>query len=48
MTRSTILTAVAIGVPWITAILVAVTRRQLRASGFAAALVSATASALLL
>jgi len=48
MTRGAILTAVAIGAPWIAAILAAATRRWLRVIGFAAALVSAAASALLL
>jgi NADH-quinone oxidoreductase subunit M len=48
MTRGAILTAVAIGCPWAAAILAAMTRRQLRAIGFAAALVSAMASTLLL
>src|ERR1017187_1101285 len=43
-----ILTAVAIGTPWVAGILAAATRRQLRAIGFAAALVSVAASALLL
>jgi NADH-quinone oxidoreductase subunit M len=42
------LRAVAIGVPWLAAILTAVGRRQVRLIGFIAALVSAAASALLL
>lgn len=48
MSGGAILTAVAIGVPWIAAILAAVTRRQPRAIGFTAAFVSVVASALLL
>jgi len=48
MTRGAILTAAAIGFPWAAAILAATARRQLRAIGFAAALVSVTASSLLL
>jgi NADH-quinone oxidoreductase subunit M len=48
MTRDAILTAVAILAPWIAAILAMATRRWLRVIGFAAALISATASALLL
>ena len=43
-----LLTAVAIGVPWAAGILTAATRRHARAIGFAAALVSLAASALLL
>ena len=42
------LTAIAIGVPWLAAILAAVTRRDSRVIGFAAALVSVAASTLLL
>src|SRR5206468_10278254 len=42
------LRVVAISVPWLAAIPAAVNRRQIRAIGFAAALVSALASALLL
>jgi NADH-quinone oxidoreductase subunit M len=42
------LRAVAIAIPWLAAILTAVGRRQVRAIGFTAALVSAAASALLL
>jgi NADH-quinone oxidoreductase subunit M len=41
------LTAVAIGVPWLAAIVAVVTRRQVRAIAFAAALVSVAASTLL-
>ena len=48
MTRSAILTALAIGGPWFGAILALLTRRRLRAIGCAAALVSVTASSLLL
>src|SRR5436853_237302 len=43
-----ILTAVAIGVPWLAGILAVVTRRHSRSIGFAAALLSMAASALLL
>ena len=43
-----ILTAVAIGVPWVAAILAAATRRHSRVIGFAAASVSVAASVLLL
>lgn len=46
--RALILTAIAIGVPWLAGILAAVTRRHTRAIGFAAALASVAASALLL
>ncbi|PWT87448.1 MAG: hypothetical protein C5B56_10395 [Proteobacteria bacterium] len=42
------LTAVAIGVPWLAAVVVIAVRRQARAIGFAAALLSAAASVLLL
>ena len=42
------LLVVAISVPWLAAILIGVNPRQMRATGFAAALVSALASALLL
>jgi NADH-quinone oxidoreductase subunit M len=48
MTSGTILTAVAIGSPWVAAILSALIRGQLRVIGFAAALVSVIASMLLL
>ncbi len=48
MTSGTILTTVAIGFPWVAAILAALIRRQLRVIGFAAALVSVIASMLLL
>lgn len=43
-----ILTAMAVGVPGVAAVLAAVTRRHLRVAGFVAALVSLTASVLLL
>ncbi len=46
--RTLILSAVAIAVPWLAAILVAVTRRQTRVIGFAASLISVLASSLLL
>ncbi|HEV3331474.1 MAG TPA: proton-conducting transporter membrane subunit [Bryobacteraceae bacterium] len=46
--RGLILTVVAISIPWLAAILVALTRRQTRALGFVAALASVLASALLL
>src|SRR5689334_2657002 len=46
--RAVILTTVAIGAPWLAGILAAVTRRHSRVIGFAAALVSVGASALLL
>jgi NADH-quinone oxidoreductase subunit M len=46
--RSSILTAVAIGGPWVAALAVAGWRRHIRAIGFAASLVAAAASALLL
>src|SRR5579863_3779106 len=45
MHRGTLLTAVAIGVPWIAAV---ATRRSPRVIGFAAALISVVASAFLL
>lgn len=48
MTDGVMLTAVAIGVPWLAAILTAAVRRQLRIAGFVPALVSVIASALLL
>lgn len=48
MERGAILTVVAIGVPWVAAGAAATSRRQPRAIGFAAALISAVASALLL
>jgi NADH-quinone oxidoreductase subunit M len=48
MERGAILTAVAIGVPWFAAVLMALPRRQPRVIGFAAALVSVVASAFLL
>jgi NADH-quinone oxidoreductase subunit M len=48
MTRGAILTAVAIGAPWMACVLAAVTRRQLRAIAFAAVVVSVAASLLLL
>lgn len=47
MDRATVLTAVAVGVPWLGALATAA-RRQARAIGFAAALTAAAASALLL
>jgi len=46
--RSAILTGVAIGVPWVAAILAVLARRHLRVIGCAAALVSGIAGALLL
>jgi NADH-quinone oxidoreductase subunit M len=48
MASGVMLTAVAIGVPWAGAIVAAVTRRQPRVIGFAAALISVAASALLM
>lgn len=48
MTRGAMLTAAAVGAPWLGAILAASLRRQLRVLGFTAALVSVIASALLL
>jgi NADH-quinone oxidoreductase subunit M len=46
--RAAILTAIAIGAPWIAGILVAAARRQPRVIGFSAVVISVTASALLL
>jgi NADH-quinone oxidoreductase subunit M len=46
--RTSILTAAAIGAPWLAALGIAGARRHARAIGFAAALAAATASALLL
>ena len=46
--RALILTVVAISVPWLAAILVAVSRRQMRVIGFVASAMSVLASALLL
>ncbi len=48
MNRGALLTAVAIGVPWVGAIVAVVARRQARVIGFAAALISVAASTLLL
>jgi len=48
MDSAVLLTAIAIGVPWVGAIVAAMTRRQPRVIGFAAALISVVASALLL
>ena len=48
MDRGAILTAVAIGIPWVAAMATAFTRRLPRVIGFAAALISVVASAFLL
>lgn len=48
MTGRTVLLATAIGAPWLAAMLVVLTNRQIRALGFAASLVSLAASTLLL
>lgn len=48
MTGRAILLAVAIGAPWLAAVLVALARRRIRSLGFAASLVSVAAGALLL